>query len=90
MITTIKNLLTKTILLEQVEITGNTNHITILAVGKIFINMSATKRQQLIYSPLIDLISKKHIHAITINAYSPKEWRKLKTIHPKSKNILKK
>jgi len=87
MITTIKKLLTNKIALEKVEITGNKNHIIIYAVGKIFINMSATQRQQLIYSPLINLISNKHIHAITINAYSPKEWKKSKVVNFNSENI---
>lgn len=79
-------LLKQNIILKKILVTGNSNHITILAVGNIFTNMSTVKRQQLIYSPLTHLISEKHIHAITINTFSPKEWEKNKNININEKN----
>ncbi|ACL30185.1 BolA family transcriptional regulator [Buchnera aphidicola str. APS (Acyrthosiphon pisum)] len=74
----IKLLLIKKLNLEQANITGDSNHIKIIAIGNIFKNVSQVKRQQIIYAPLIDMIKEKHIHAVSIMSYTPEEWEKTK------------
>ncbi|QCI22240.1 BolA family protein [Buchnera aphidicola] len=79
----IKSLLMTELNLQETYITGDDNHIKIVAIGTIFNGISQVKRQQMIYTPLINLITKKYIHAISITSYTPQEWK------IKNKNINK-
>ncbi|BBI01303.1 putative DNA-binding transcriptional regulator [Buchnera aphidicola (Nipponaphis monzeni)] len=67
-------ILLKNIPLDRLNVSQDVNLIKITAVGNIFLNMTSVQRQQVIYNPLIELITEKHIHAITINTYTAKEW----------------
>ncbi|MCW5196675.1 BolA family transcriptional regulator [Buchnera aphidicola (Pemphigus obesinymphae)] len=77
----IKKLLMNSLALQEIYVTGDSNHIKIIAVGEIFTGMSEVKRQQSIYTSLMSDIIEKKIHAITIKSYSPKEWNKKKHIY---------
>ncbi|WP_422667299.1 BolA family protein [Buchnera aphidicola] len=72
----IKILLTQKLNLQKIYITGDENHIKIIAIGNIFKDLSPVKKQQIIYSPLMNMIVEKHIHAISIESYTLEEWNK--------------
>lgn len=74
----IETLLKNALSLKEIYVTGDSNHINIIAVGEIFTGMSEVKRQQSIYTPLISDIIEKKIHAVSIRSYTPKEWNKKK------------
>ncbi|XRX42780.1 MAG: BolA family protein [Buchnera aphidicola (Eriosoma harunire)] len=75
---TIKSILIKSIDLKNIYVTGDNNHIEIIAIGDIFLNMSKVKRQQTIYLPLMQYFSNQLIHAISIKTYTTTEWIKQK------------
>lgn len=72
----IKSLLITELNLKEAYITGDSNHIKIIVIGDIFKGKSQVKRQQIVYAPLINMIAKQHIHAISIVAYTAEEWKK--------------
>ncbi|QCI23365.1 BolA/IbaG family iron-sulfur metabolism protein [Buchnera aphidicola] len=71
----IKHILIKSLSLNKVQVTGNNNHINIIAIDDIFNNKSEVEKQQMIYTQLMDYITNKTIHAISIKTYSLKEWK---------------
>ncbi|QCI24441.1 BolA/IbaG family iron-sulfur metabolism protein [Buchnera aphidicola (Muscaphis stroyani)] len=73
----IKSLLFNKWNLKEIHVTGDENHFKIIAVGSVFKGKSTVKRQQMIYEPLIDLITQKKIHAVSIVAYTFEEWEKI-------------
>lgn len=74
----IELLLLKKLDLIKTYVTGDNQHMTIIAIGRIFKGMSSVKRQQTVYAPLIKMIREKQIHAVSINAYTNEEWEKRK------------
>lgn len=70
------SILNQTLNLEQIYVTGDNNHIKIIAIGDIFKGINQVKRQQIIYKPLIDMILEKKIHALSITTYTKEEWKK--------------
>lgn len=83
----ITELLIKTLNLKKAYITGDNNHIKIIAVGDVFRGVSQVKRQQIVYTPLINMITEKHIHAVSIVPYTPDEW-KINTIEKNNSDNL--
>ncbi len=76
----IKNLLTQTLSLDEVIVSGEGSHFEVIAVGSLFDGMSRVKKQQTIYAPLMAHISSNAIHALTIKTYSPQEWARDKKL----------
>ncbi|CAL4322256.1 Acid stress protein IbaG [Buchnera aphidicola (Periphyllus testudinaceus)] len=74
----IKKILKKKLDLFYIKVNKENNYYKIVAVGKIFLGMNEIQKQKKIYSPLLKYITEKKIHAISIKAYSLKEWKKLK------------
>ncbi|MCU4136847.1 BolA family transcriptional regulator [Buchnera aphidicola (Sitobion miscanthi)] len=72
----IKSLLVNRLNLEKAFVTGDKNHIKIIAIGNIFKGITQVKKQQIVYKPLINMISEKQIHAVSIVTYTPQEWEK--------------
>ena len=70
----IELLLKKTLSLQKIYVTGDNNHIKIIAISDTFTNMNEINRQKIIYKPLISFIENKTIHAISIKTYSTIEW----------------
>ncbi|QFQ32552.1 BolA family transcriptional regulator [Buchnera aphidicola (Aphis fabae)] len=70
------SILNKKLNLEKIYVTGDNNHIKIIAVGDIFKGINEVKRQQIIYAPLIDKIIENKIHALSIKTYTKEEWKK--------------
>ncbi|AEO08730.1 putative DNA-binding transcriptional regulator [Buchnera aphidicola str. Ak (Acyrthosiphon kondoi)] len=77
----ITSLLINKLNLEKAYVTGDTNHIKIIVIGNLFKDMSQVKRQQIVYTPLIKMITEKHIHAVSIMSYTPEEWKKNKKLY---------
>lgn len=46
-------------------------------VSNVFDGLSMLKKQQLVYGTVQDQITSGALHALTINAYTPKEWQEL-------------
>lgn len=73
----IKNLLLKTLSLKEIYVSIiNENYYKIIAIDRIFSDKSTLERHQIIYSVLADYITSNKIHAISIFAFCPKEWKK--------------
>ncbi|WP_343154074.1 BolA family protein [Buchnera aphidicola] len=72
----IKQILNQKLTLKEIYVTGDSNHIKIIAIGDIFKSINQVKRQQIIYAPLINMITEKKIHALSITTYTIKEWEK--------------
>ena len=47
-----------------------------VAVGDCFDGLSRVKKQQLVYGPLMSTISDGTIHAVSIRAFTPTEWKR--------------
>ena len=84
----IKSLLITKLNLEKAYIEGDKNHINIIVIGNIFKGVTQVKRQQMVYAPLLKVITEKHIHAVSIMSYTPEEWKKKNKIN-NSNHLLK-
>lgn len=71
----IENILMNTLELDEAHVSGDGSHFQIIAVSEQFAGMSRLKKQQTIYTTLIDCILDKRIHALSIKAYTPDEWQ---------------
>ncbi|MCW8885775.1 MAG: BolA/IbaG family iron-sulfur metabolism protein [Motiliproteus sp.] len=49
----------------------------VTVVGDAFQGLSPVKKQQLVYACLTDQIANGTIHALTIRAYTPEQWKAL-------------
>lgn len=72
----IKTLLTASLELDEVHVKGEGSHYQVIAVGNLFEGMSRVKKQQAIYAPLSDVIAAGTIHALSIKAFTPEEWKR--------------
>ncbi|WWP02655.1 MAG: BolA/IbaG family iron-sulfur metabolism protein [Candidatus Dasytiphilus stammeri] len=72
----IKNLIIKASFLKSknVYITGDSQHLQIIAISDNFLGMSRVQKEQIIYAPLMKYIINKKIHSISIKTYSFNEW----------------
>ncbi len=58
----------------ELEVKSDGNHFLVVAVGERFEGMSPVRKQQTIYGILNDLLADGTIHALTIKAFTPREW----------------
>jgi len=72
------SVLNKKINLDKIYITENNNHFQITAISDIFKGLTQVKRQQIIYTPLMNMIAENKIHAISISSYTLEEWNQKK------------
>ncbi|WP_026957956.1 MULTISPECIES: BolA family protein [Aliagarivorans] len=71
----VKEILNQQLDLEHLAVSGEGNHFEVVAVSEQFASMTRVKKQQVIYAPLKDYIASNEIHALTIKALSPEEWK---------------
>ncbi|AFP85252.1 BolA family iron metabolism protein IbaG [secondary endosymbiont of Ctenarytaina eucalypti] len=71
----IKSILMKTLVLDEVYVSGDGSYFQVIAIGAQFAGMSRVKKQQTIYAPLMKYISDNRIHALLIKTYTPEEWQ---------------
>ncbi|MPY25124.1 BolA family transcriptional regulator [Shewanella psychropiezotolerans] len=74
----IEQLLQDALSLDEVHVTQAGTHYKIVAVGECFDGMGRVKQQQTIYGPLMDRITSGELHALTINAFTPTQWKREK------------
>lgn len=79
---TLKLHIKKYVQLQKLHLTGDKNHIHIIAIGEVFNGIKNIQRQKMIYKPLTPYIIEKKIHAVTIDVFTPQEWEKSKTKIP--------
>ncbi|SBT82054.1 Uncharacterized protein YrbA [secondary endosymbiont of Trabutina mannipara] len=73
-ISEIKKLLMKNFSWYEVYVNVTGRYFYIIAVSELFAGMSKVKKQQTIYTPLMESILDNSIHALSIKVYTPKEW----------------
>ncbi|BGI51236.1 MAG: BolA family iron metabolism protein IbaG [Arsenophonus endosymbiont of Ceratovacuna japonica] len=69
----IKKILITQLKFDKIIVNGDGNCFQIIAVSNIFNGISLVKRQQMIYSLLMEYIIDNRIHALSIKAYSSEE-----------------
>ncbi len=75
MIEEIRTLLETTLAPEFVDVTSDGSHFQIVAVSSIFQGLRSLQRQQKVYALVSDKIADGSIHALSIKAYTPAEWK---------------
>lgn len=76
--TTIEQLLTKALSLDELQVTFDGSQCKIIAVADFFGDLSRVKRQQAVYAPLAPAINEGTIHAVTIKTFTKEQWRREK------------
>jgi len=64
----------------EATVDGDGSHYNAIVVGDIFADKSLVAKQKLVYATLGDKITNGEIHALTIKAYTPKEWATAKKL----------
>lgn len=72
----IEEILVKELTLDEVHVTGENAHFTVIAVSDEFAQMSRVKQQQSIYAPLMSYISTNEIHALVIKTFTNEKWQR--------------
>jgi acid stress-induced BolA-like protein IbaG/YrbA len=78
----IEQLLTEQLQLLEVYVKAEGSHYAVTAIGDCFEGLSRVKQQQLVYGPLSDAIADGSIHALSIKAFTPQQWRREKLLNP--------
>ncbi len=58
----------------QVIVNGDNGMFDTTVISDVFDGMSPVKKQQMVYATVNTQITSGAIHALTIKAYTPKEW----------------
>ena len=78
----IEQLLKEQFQLAEVYVRAEGSHYAVTAVGNCFADVSRVKQQQMIYAPLMSAIADGSIHAVSIKAFTPEQWRREKLLNP--------
>ena len=76
--TEIESILRAALSLDEVYAQGDGGHFQVIAVSPLFADMSRVKKQQIVYAPLSEHIASNAIHALSIKAFTPEEWKREK------------
>ena len=68
--------------LAEAYVTADGSHYAVIAVGECFEGLSRVKQQQMVYAPLMTEIADGSIHALSIKAFTPTQWRREKLLNP--------
>ncbi|MCU7835222.1 MAG: BolA family transcriptional regulator [gamma proteobacterium symbiont of Taylorina sp.] len=71
----IKNLISTGIESSQVTVSGEGGMFDTIVISEKFDGLSPVKKQQMVYATVNDHISNGDIHALSIKAYTPDEWK---------------
>ncbi|MGL4206846.1 MAG: BolA family iron metabolism protein IbaG [Aeromonadaceae bacterium] len=75
----IESILRAALPLDEIYAKGDDgSHFQVIAVGALFDGMSRVKKQQTVYAPLMEHIASNAIHALSIKAFTPEEWKREK------------
>ena len=58
----------------QVIVNGDNGMFDTTVVSEVFDGLSPVKKQQMVYATVNSQITSGEIHALSIKAYTPKEW----------------
>lgn len=58
----------------QVIVKGDNGMFDAIVIADIFAGLSPVKKQQMVYATVNTQITSGEIHALSIKAYTPKEW----------------
>ncbi|PLR52681.1 BolA family iron metabolism protein IbaG [Chimaeribacter arupi] len=72
----IKDVLMQALTLQEAHVTGDGSHFQVIVVGEQFAGMNRVKKQQSVYAPLMEYIADNRIHALSIKAFTPEEWKR--------------
>lgn len=78
----IEQLLQEQLQLTEIYVSADGSHYAVTAVGSCFADVSRVKQQQMIYAPLMSAIADGSIHAVSIKAFTPEQWRREKLLNP--------
>ncbi|EHR41465.1 MULTISPECIES: BolA family protein [Alishewanella] len=78
----IEQLLQTELQLSEVYVKAEGSHYAVTAVGSCFDGLSRVKQQQMVYAPLMQAIADGSIHALSIKAFTPEQWRREKLLNP--------
>lgn len=70
----IKKLLEEGLVCQHVEVEGDGYHYQVRIISEAFQDLNKVKRNQKVYQILGNYIQNGQLHALTINALTPKEW----------------
>jgi len=59
---------------DDIQVSGDGSHFNAIVVSTKFAEMSTVKKQQAVYATVTAQITSGEIHALSIKAYTPKEW----------------
>ena len=77
--TEIESILRAALPLDEIYAKGDDgSHFQVIVVGALFDGMSRVKKQQTVYAPLMEHIASNAIHALSIKAFTPEEWKREK------------
>lgn len=68
--------------LEELQLTSSGDHLHLVAVSPLFEGLSRVSQQRMVYEPLAPFFAENMIHSITIRAFSPAEWQKVRPLYP--------
>ena len=75
----IESILRAALPLDEIYAKGDDgSHFQVIVVGALFDGMSRVKKQQTVYAPLMEHIASNAIHALSIKAFTPDEWKREK------------
>ncbi|MDB1122901.1 BolA family iron metabolism protein IbaG [Vibrio algarum] len=75
-----KKILEESLEIQEIHVKGDGSQFEVIAIDACFETLSRVKKQQLIYSPLMEYIQRNDIHAVTIKAFTPEEWERDKKL----------
>lgn len=78
--TDVKKILEESLEIQEIHVKGDGSQFEVIAIDACFETLSRVKKQQLIYSPLMEYIQRNDIHAVTIKAFTPEEWERDKKL----------
>lgn len=74
----IESVLRDALELEFIKVSGEGSHYKVIVVSEIFADLSRVKQQQTVYEPLSEWIASGELHALTIKAFTPEQWKREK------------
>ena len=74
----IESILQAALSLDEIHASGDGGHYQVIVVSDLFAGMSRVKKQQAVYGPLAEHIASNAIHALSIKAFTPDEWKREK------------
>ncbi|WP_413285756.1 BolA family iron metabolism protein IbaG [Vibrio sp. MA40-2] len=76
----VKKILDDALEIQEIHVKGDGSQFEVIAIDSCFETLNRVKKQQLIYTPLMEYIQRNDIHAVTIKTFTPEEWERDKKL----------